>query len=156
MIWLDSRGKIQNSQLEPFIFPESIGIINAWRESFTYLQYLDNDIRQDGLELIIMTVPLKLEIDDKYRKQILASNKIPDSQFDVERPLNQIKKFCEMNAISLLDPRDELQKKHKEKPCYFIYDGHWVTEGIRTASESAARQLSQLQILPFLPSNSKR
>jgi hypothetical protein len=149
MTWLDSRGKIQNSQLEPFIVPESVSITNAWRESFTYLQYLDNDIRQDGLELIIMTVPLKLEIDDEYREQIPALNKISDSQFDVNQPLNQIKKFSKTNAIPLLDPRDALRNKHKETPCYFIYDGHWVAEGIQTASESAARQWKQLHISPF-------
>lgn len=146
--WFSKKGKT-NNQLEPFVVPQSIDMTNAWQNSFSYLQKLQNDLRDDGLELIIMAVPLKLEIDDEYRNQILKSNNISAEQFDVKQPLNQIINFCKQNNIPLLDPREALRKRHKEKPCYFVYDGHWVAEGIQVASKSAAHQWPRLLLSPF-------
>jgi hypothetical protein len=60
-----------------------------------------------------------------------------------------ISTFCKKEQIPLLDPRQALKERHALVPCYFVYDGHWIGEGIRVATVSIARQWRDLGLPPW-------
>ena len=147
--WASTKNKENNSQLQQYIRPQSEGITKAWAESFSYLKYLLKETEQDGLKLIILSLPLKLEIDPEYYKKTLLSNNLTPQQFDINQPLKQITYFCHQENIPLLDPREALRKRHSETPCYFVYDGHWIEEGIRAATDAIANHWHDLHLPPW-------
>lgn len=147
-LWMNKRNT-QNDLLQPYIVPQSEILTRSWAESFKYIKQLKEETRKDGLRLIIIPVPRKLEISSEEYRQILTANNLPPHQFDNKQPLRQIAVFCHQENIPLLDPRAALHKLHVEIPCYFVYDGHWNAEGIHVAAESIAIQWQALKLPPW-------
>lgn len=148
-LWITARDKQENSQLEQYMVPQSQSMTKAWADSFTYLKYLKRETDKDGLHLIIIPVPMKLEIDDEQYRQTLVANSLTAQQFDTNQPLKQITTFCRQENIPLLDPRTAIRKRQAKTPCYFVYDGHWIAEGIHVAADSVAFQWRNLQLPPW-------
>jgi hypothetical protein len=144
-----AKGEEQNSQMQQFVVPQPTTMTDAWSKTFSYLQKLKKDTEFDGVPLIVITIPLKIEINpQEYQKTIRASGLSPE-QIDINQPLKNISTFCSAENISLLDPRHAIRKRNAEVPCYFVYDGHWVTEGIRVAAISIANQWRALGLPPW-------
>lgn len=139
----------ENDQLQQYMVPQSKSMTKAWSESFSYIKNIKNETDEDGLSLIIIPVPMKLEIDPEEYRRILAASNLTATQLDVNQPLKQISNFCRQEKIQLLDPRPAICKRHAETPCYFVYDSHWNAEGLRTAAETIALQWSKLQLPPW-------
>ena len=95
--------------------------------------------KQD-VPLLIISIPFKDEIDDSQFQRTLVASGLNRSQTDLNQPLNEISKYCNSRNIPLFDPRSTIKARHLEVPCYFVYDGHWVAEGIRVATASIAEQ----------------
>ena len=146
---VDAKGEEQNSQLQQFLVPQPQSMIMAWAKTFSYLQKLKKDAASDGVPLIVVPIPLKMEIDpQEYQRAVQASGLAP-KQIDISQPLQKISAFCLNEHIYLLDPRPAIRKRHAEVPCYFVYDGHWVEEGIRVATVSIASQWRALGLPPW-------
>jgi hypothetical protein len=148
-IWIKAKNNKDNIQLQQYMVPQPESMKKAWAESFSYLKNLKEETVNDGIKLIILPVPLKLEIDPEYYKKTLASTSLPSQQFDINQPLKQITNFCRQEDIPLFDPRVAIRKRHSETPCYFVYDGHWIAEGIRAATDSVALQWRSLHFPPW-------
>lgn len=146
--WI-TRNKKDNLQLQQYIMPQTESMTKAWAESFSYIKELKKETDKDGLPLIIMSVPMKLEIDPNEYRRILAASGLTERQLDINQPLKQITNFCLQENVPLLDPRAAIRKRHAETPCYFIYDGHWIAEGIHAATNSSALQWRDLQLPPW-------
>jgi hypothetical protein len=80
---------------------------------------------------------------------VLRGSKLESEQIDLGQPLRQIADGCMKERIPVLDPSAAIRRRHAEVPCYFVYDGHWVAEGIRAASASIAMQWRKLGLPPW-------
>lgn len=121
----------------------------AWAKTFSYLQKLQKETAADGIMLIVVPLPLKLEIDpEQYRKALTASG-LTSQQIDIDQPLKDISAFCNAENISVFDLCPALRERHAEVPCYFVYDGHWIGEGIRVATAYIATQWRDMGLSPW-------
>ena len=146
---VDAKGEEQNSQMQQFLVPQPQSMTEAWSKTYSYLQKLHKDAESDGVVLIVVPIPLKMEIDpQEYQKTVQASGLTPE-QIDINQPLKNITAFCITENIPLLDPRQAIRNRHAEVPCYFVYDGHWIAEGIRVATVSIASQWRALGLPPW-------
>lgn len=147
--WINPGGAKDNSQLKLYTVSQQENMRKAWARSFSNLQKLRRETEVDKVPLLLMPMPLKLEIDKELYSQILAAQGLREETVDIDQQLREISAFCEREKIPVLDPREALRKRHMEVPCYFVYDGHWVAEGIRTAAISTARQWRDRGIPPW-------
>jgi hypothetical protein len=148
-LWMSAKGEAQSSQLQQYEVPQPESMTRAWIKTFSYLQKLQKETAADGVTLILIPIPLKLEIDPEEYRKTLASSGLKPQQIDIDQPLKEISAFCEEENIPVLDPRPALREHHAEVPCYFVYDGHWMAEGIRVATVSLARQWRDLELPPW-------
>jgi hypothetical protein len=147
--WMGAKKASQNGQLQPYMVPQPENMSKAWAKTFSYLQKLHQETVNDGVPLIVLPIPLKMEIDPEICRQTLATSGLTPQQIDIDQPLNAISAFCTAENIPVLDPRQAIRRRHTKVPCYFVYDGHWVTEGIRVATVSIASQWQALRLLPW-------
>ena len=148
-LWMSAKAEEQNSQLQQFEVPQPESMKMAWAKTFSYLQKLKKETAADGITLIVVPLPLKLEIDpEQYRKALTASG-LTSQQIDIDQPLKDISAFCNAENISVFDLCPALRERHAEVPCYFVYDGHWIAEGIRVATASLVRQWRDLGLSPW-------
>ena len=143
-MWMIAKGEEQSSQLQQYVMPQPESMSKAWAKTFSYLQKLRKETAADGVTLIVIPLPLKLEIDSEQYRQALVASGLTPQQVDLGQPLRMISAFGKENKIPVLDPRPAIRKRHAEVPCYFVYDGHWNAEGIRVATASLASQWRDL------------
>ena len=148
-LWMSAKGEGQVSQLQQYAVPQPESMTKAWAKTFSYLRKLKKETAADGITLIVAPLPLKLEIDPEQYRQALAASGLTPQQTDIDQPLKEISAFCNAENIPVLDPRPALRERHAEVPCYFVYDGHWIAEGIRVATASLARQWRDLRLPPW-------
>jgi hypothetical protein len=148
-MWVNARGEAHQNQLQQYIVPMPESMKKEWGKTFGYLQSLRNEAAQDGVELVAIPIPLKMEVDPEAYRKTLSGNGLSLLQVDKDQPLRMISTFCEKEQIPVLDPRQALKERHALVPCYFVYDGHWIGEGIRVATVSIARQWRDLGLPPW-------
>jgi hypothetical protein len=150
---ISAKDESRTFQLQQFMVPQPKNMTKAWATSFSYLEKLKKETTADKVPMIIIPIPLKEEIDHKIFQVSLLGAGLNQDQADINLPLNQISIFCKERDIPLLDPRPALKARHAKKPCYFIYDGHWIGEGIRVATEYVAKQWRESALAPWDKSN---
>ncbi len=148
-LWMSAKAEGQNRQLQQYVVPRPESMTKAWAKTFSYLQKLQKETAAEGVTLVFIPIQLKLEIDPEQYRQALAASGLEPQQTDIDQPLKEILAFCNAERIPVLDPREAIRERHAEAPCYFVYDGHWITEGIRVATASLARQWRDLGLPPW-------
>jgi|GEM_PF-1979434 len=147
--WMNAKAGERDTQLQQFEVPQPEIMKEAWAKTFSYLKKLNEETAADGVAMIVAPIPLKIEIDPKELQQTLAASGLSQSQIDINQPLEEISAFSRTEDIPVLDPRPALRERHAEVPCYFVYDGHWIAEGIRAATVSLAEQWRNLGLPPW-------
>jgi hypothetical protein len=158
--WFAAKGKARINQLQQFITPQPESITLSWKSSFSYLDELHKATANDNVSLLMISIPLKDEIDYTQFHRTLAASGLSQSQTDINQPLSEISNYCKARKIPLFDPRPAIKARHLETPCYFVYDGHWIAEGIRVATDAVAKQWRDMHLPPWnqnvmLESNNK-
>ena len=148
-MWFAAKEEAQINQLQQFITPQPESITQSWKASFSYLDKLHEATANDNVSLLMISIPLKDEIDYTQFQRTLAASGLNQSQTDINQPLKEISNYCNARNIPLFDPRPAIKARHLEDPCYFVYDGHWVAEGIRVATASIAKQWRDLRLPPW-------
>jgi hypothetical protein len=148
-LWKNPGGVENDSQLELYMISHQEKVNKAWSRAFTYLQILKKEAAADGVMLILIPIPLKMEIVTEQYRQVLVSKGLKNEQIDLDQQLRSISAFCRKENIKVLDPRPAMRKRNAEVPCYFVLDGHWNTEGVRTVTAYLARQWHALRLPPL-------
>lgn len=148
-MWVIAKGEAQQNQLQQYVVPMPESMKKGWGKAFGYLQNLNKETAHDGVKLIVIPIPLKLEIDPEEYGKALSGNGLNPRQVALDQPLKMISEFCNEEKIPVLDPRRALKERHARVPCYFVYDGHWIGEGIRVATVSLARQWRDMRLPPW-------
>ncbi len=148
-MWMIAKGEAKQNQLQQYFVPMPESMKKEWKKTFGYLQNLRKEATRGGVELVVIPIPLKMEVDPEEYRKALSGNGLNPRQVDLDQPLKMISEFCNEEKIPVLDPRRALKERHALVPCYFVYDGHWIGEGIRAATVSLARQWRDLGIPPW-------
>ena len=147
-LWKSPGGVENDSQLQLYMVSNQENLNKAWSKSFFYLHKLKKETAADGVMMILLPIPLKMEIDKAQYRQVLISKGLKDEQIDLDQPLKVISAFCRAENIPVLNPRPEMRERNADVPCYFRLDGHWNAEGVRVASASIAKQWCDLGLPP--------
>jgi hypothetical protein len=142
-------GVEDDSQLQLYMVSQQENITKVWSKAFLYLQNLLNETAADGVMLILIPIPLKMEIDSEQYRLVLATKGLKNEQIDLNQQLREISAFCRKENIAVLDPRPAMRKRQAEVRCYFVLDGHWNAEGLHVAAGSLARQWRDLGLPPW-------
>ncbi|MCG6537587.1 MAG: hypothetical protein L7F78_23455, partial [Syntrophales bacterium LBB04] len=148
-LWMNARGKAQQSQLEQYVVPQPENMRNAWGKTFSYLQKLKREATDADVKLIVVPIPLKCEIDSEEYRRVLEASGLTPQQLDPGQPLRLISAFCKIEDIALLNPRPAMRERHAKTRCYFMIDAHWNAEGVRVSTEALARQWRDLGLPPW-------
>jgi hypothetical protein len=148
-LWKNPGGLENDTQLRLYLVSQPEYTKKVWSKAFSYLRRIQEETARDGVTLILIPVPLKMEIDSGQVQQLLATKGLQKEQIDINQPLKEILAFCKLEGIPTLDPRTAIRERQTAVPCYFTYDGHWNAEGIRVATASLARQWRDLALRPW-------
>jgi hypothetical protein len=148
-VCLSAKGEDRVIQLQQFMIPQPESITQSWKTSFSYLNKLHEATTNDSVPLLIISIPSKDEIDYTQFQRTLKANGLNQSQIDINQPLNEISNYCSARNIPFFDPRPAIKARHMEVPCYFVYDGHWIAEGIRVAMSSVVKQWRNWRLPPW-------
>jgi hypothetical protein len=154
-LWKNPGGIENDSQLQLYMKSNQNNVHSAWSKSLSYLLLLKKQTAVDGVVMILMSIPLKMEIDLEQYNLLLKRNGLEKEQIDVHQQLREISAFCKAENIPLLDPRQSLLARNKSVPCYFVLDGHWNAEGVKVAAVSFVKQWRDLRLLPWLQSEGR-
>ena len=147
--WITLKDEGRVIQLEQFVVPQPERMVEAWAKSFSYLTKLHDETTADNVPLILIPIPLKEEIIATEYQRALSASGLNQEQTDINQPLKEVSAFCDTSGIPLLDPRPALKAHHMKVPCYFVYDGHWNTEGVGVAADYLAEQWRELNLTPW-------
>jgi len=148
-LWKKPGGVENDSQLQLYLVSQKASINKVWAKTFSYLQTLKKETAADGVMLILIPIPLKMEINSEQYRQVLASKGLRNDQIDLNQQLKAISVFCKNENVPVLDPRPAMRRRDTEVPCYFVLDGHWNAEGVQIASGSIANQWRNLGLPPW-------
>ena len=148
-MWFSVKSEDRVTQLQQFMVPQPESMTQAWKTSFSYLDKLHEATTNDNVPLLIISIPSKDEIDDTQYQRTLKASGLNQRQTDINQPFHEISNFCNARNIPLFNPRPAIKARHLEVPCYFVYDGHWIEEGIRVATASIAEQWRDLRLPPW-------
>jgi hypothetical protein len=146
---ISTKKQIEEKQFGQFIVPQKKEMVDSWNKSFSYLEKLHVNTIKDGVDLIIIPIPLKEEIDVNAQRRVITASGLIIEKIDMNQTLKMVLAFCNARNIHVLDPRPALKIRHMRAPCYFVYDGHWNEEGVRTATKYLATQWRKLGIRPW-------
>ena len=155
ILWKSPGGVENKSQLQLYMVRQQEKVAKVWSKTFFYLQNLEKEVATDGVVMMVIPIPMKMEIDSQQYRQVLAANGLKDGQIDLDQQLREISAFCRKANIVVLDPRRAMRERHAEAPCYFVFDGHWNAEGVRVACGSLVRQWRDLGLPPWTSLSAK-
>lgn len=144
-----AKNKSTVDQLQQYMVPIPVPTKARWEKALGYLSSLRDEAKTDGVPVVVIPIPLKLEIDDKEYTYCLGTIDLKPDRFDRDQIAKMLTDYCDMERIPIVDPRQAMRKRNAEAPCYFVYDGHWNAEGVRAAAISIAAQWRDLKLPPF-------
>ncbi len=136
-------------QLQPYLIPEPELFKKVRDNCLGYLTRLKKEAAYDGVPVALITIPIKIEIDNSYLKQIIKTQGLSPDVIKLDQPYKTLSEFCALTGTALFNTRDALKLHHVEEACYFKYDGHWNEKGIETAAISIIEQWKNQKLQPF-------
>lgn len=129
------RGVAAESGLEPewmrrgyshwLVYERDHDTLNeGWEITDAILQRFAKDCREDGVELIVMAFPLKIEVDDAWRERLLGRADVDPATLDLDLPYRKLRQICQRNGIDFIYPLEEFRGGATRRNLYFRLDGH--------------------------------
>jgi hypothetical protein len=97
---------------------------NAWRVTEALLERLSRACAGDGVQLIVFAFPLKLEVDDAWRRQLLGHFGIDSTLLDLRKPYDRLATICRDRGIECLYPLGTFREAARSRALYFARDSH--------------------------------
>lgn len=101
---------------------------DAWKATLELIKMMKHELDERGAKLLVVTITdSDAQIDGSLQKQ-LDGLKVGNLQWDAERPVKILDKFCRQQGIEFLPLlygfRQEYRKTHEK--FHFVGDGHWT------------------------------
>jgi hypothetical protein len=96
----------------------------GWKLTEAIIDRFADVCRRDGIELIVFAFPLKIEVDESWRKDLIEHHEIDPARLDFLKPYRRLAEFCNSRGIEFIYPFDEFSLASKERSLYFTKDSH--------------------------------
>jgi hypothetical protein len=104
--------------------PGSEAIESAWKVTEAILARFAADCRADSTRFIVFAMPLKLEVDDAWRDDLVKGTEADASHLDMMKPYQRLSAFCAEHGIEYHYPIDEFRTAAAHGTIYFKKDSH--------------------------------
>jgi hypothetical protein len=142
-------GNVVAQRAQPFLVPEPPKVAHGWAKTFRYLERLQSEAASDGVCVVIMIIPVKLQFHEVRYREILENLRIEAEQIGREQPVRRVADFCHRLNIPLLNQLPAIRKYHSHTPCYFQYDDHWNATGVKVSAGLVVQEWREAGLAPF-------
>lgn len=120
------KGGLENDYSHWSVYERTYGppFENAWSVTGALLERLSRRCSEDGAELIVFAFPLKLEVDDGWRRELLGHFGIDSTLLDFKKPYERLAQVCRDRGIDCVYPLDTFRRAARSRPLYFFRDSH--------------------------------
>lgn len=147
-----SGGGARN-ELKPYLSPTPRLVAEGWERAFDQLGKLRDEARAAGVELIVLSIPERSEVDAAYAAGLAAQAGLEPEAVDRGLPSARLRDFCAAADIPLLECGPAVTRAHGAEPAFFQYDNHWNPRGVEAGARAAAEQWRALGLPPFASSS---
>lgn len=145
----ETDGNTAVKDLRPYIEPLPAQVNEGWNLAFSHLERLHRQAADDGIQLVVMAIPEKSEVDDDHFSGLAANAGLDTASLNRDQPLRFLESFCRSRNIPVLSCFDAVAEAQRKQPAFFKFDNHWNSLGIAAASISLARQWQGSFLPPF-------
>jgi lysophospholipase L1-like esterase len=107
----------------------------AWKVTEAILARFAADCRADSARFIVFAMPLKLEVDDAWREQVIKGTRADAARLDMAYPYHRLHAFCATHNIEYCYPLDEFRHAGAHETLYFQKDSHPNVRGNQIAAD---------------------
>jgi len=97
---------------------------DAWAVTEAVLDRFSRRCAEDGAELVVFAFPLKLEVDDGWRRELLHHFDIDSTLLDFDRPYARLGEICRERGIEFVYPLESFREASRSRRLYFTKDSH--------------------------------
>jgi hypothetical protein len=115
--------------------PGSDATRDAWRVTEAILARLAADCRADSARLVVFAMPLKLEVDDAWREEVIRGTNADPSRLDMAYPYRRLAAWCDARGIEFRHPEAQFRAAAAHDTLYFRQDSHPNVRGNALAAE---------------------
>jgi hypothetical protein len=101
-----------------------VAIESAWEVTDCIFARLAEDCREDSVRLIVFAFPLKVEVDDEWRDDIIHRTGTEAEHLDFMRPYRRMETICAREEIEFVFPFETFRRALADGPLYFERDSH--------------------------------
>ncbi len=99
-------------------------IEDGWRVTEKIIDRFLSLCREQGAEPIVVAFPLKVEVDDAWRRSLLKRTGIDSTRFDFRMPYERLAAFCTTRGVAFVYPIEPFREASKYQRLYFERDSH--------------------------------
>ncbi len=107
----------------------------AWKVTEALLSRFAADCRADSTRFIVFAMPLKLEIDDAWRAEVIKGTHADASRIDMRYPYHRLTTYCATHGIEFHYPADRFRTVAAKGTLYFKKDSHPNVRGNALAAD---------------------
>jgi hypothetical protein len=107
----------------------------AWKVTEALLTRFASDCRADSARFIVFAMPLKLEIDDAWREEVIKGTHADATRLDMAYPYHRLSAYCAAHGIEFDYPADRFRATFAKGTLYFEKDSHPNLRGNALAAE---------------------
>ena len=107
----------------------------AWKVTEALLSRFASDCRADSARFIVFAMPLKLEIDDAWRAEVIKGTHADPSRIDMAYPYHRLSSYCAAHGIEFDYPAERFRTVASKGTLYFEKDSHPNVRGNALAAE---------------------
>ncbi len=107
----------------------------AWKVTEALLSRFASDCRADSARFIVFAMPLKLEIDDAWRAEVIKGTHADASRIDMRYPYHRLTTYCATHGIEFHYPADRFRTVAAKGTLYFKKDSHPNVRGNALAAD---------------------
>ena len=96
----------------------------AWKVTDAILERFAADCRADSARFIVYAMPLKLEVDDAWRADVIKGTHADAARIDMGYPYRRLSAFCAAHQIEYYYPLDAFRAAAAHETLYFQKDSH--------------------------------
>lgn len=108
---------------------------SAWKVTEAIIARFAADCRADSARFVLFAMPLKLEVDDAWRADVIKGTHADPSRLDMKYPYRRLATLCAARGIEYYYPIDEFRSAAARETIYFQKDSHPNVRGNAIAAD---------------------
>lgn len=107
----------------------------AWKVTEAILSRFAADCHADSARFVVFAMPLKLEVDDAWRADVIKGTRADPARLDMAYPYQRLSAYCSAHSIEFHYPVDQFRAAAAKEKIYFDKDSHPNVRGNAVAAD---------------------